>query len=95
MVEHQGGTPEPSSAKVATTSTFYDRLASGHRMGVAGLFYSLLIGQSNWIFRRVESVIVAGECRFRRQMSIDFQVPRDVVEAAKTMGLDNFPVPLM
>jgi hypothetical protein len=58
------------------------------------LLWTLVATPWDWIDRRVETVTLVGERRFRRHMSIDCRVPPPVVEVADELGLDRFFVPL-
>lgn len=58
------------------------------------LLWILLSTQRSWIYRRVESVSLAGERRFLRHMSVDCLVPRPIAEAASDLGFRRFCVPL-
>jgi hypothetical protein len=78
-----------------TETTFYEGMRSGNREGIASLYFGLLINQWQWIFRKVETVSMAEDRRIRRQMSIDFLVPKQALAVAERMGLVNFPVPLV
>jgi len=61
---------------------------------LGGLLWTLVATPWDWIDRRVETVTLVGERRFRRHMSIDCRVPPAVVEVAGELGLDRFFVPL-
>lgn len=61
---------------------------------LGGLLWTLVATPWDWIDRRVETVTLVGERRFRRHMSIDCRVPPAVVEVAAELGLDRFFVPL-
>jgi hypothetical protein len=58
------------------------------------LLWTLVATQWDWVDRRVETVSLVGERRFRRHMSVDCRVPPEVTDLATEMGLDRFLVPL-
>lgn len=58
------------------------------------LLWNLVMTQWHWVDRRVETVTLVGERRFRRHMSIDCRVPPEVTDAVEELGLDRFFVPL-
>lgn len=58
------------------------------------LLWTLIATQWHWVDRRVETVSLVGERRFRRHMSVDCRVPPAVTDAAKDLGFDRFVVPL-
>ena len=62
--------------------------------GGAALYIHLLMTQREWIYRRVETVTLVEERRYRRQMSIDFRIPPEIIETVNEWGLRNFPIPL-
>ena len=77
--------------------SFYDVLddpADPAFLGLGRLLWSLVATQWAWIDRRVETVTLSSERRFRRHMSIDCRVPAPVTDLALELGLDHFPVPL-
>lgn len=77
--------------------TFYDVLddpGDPAFLGLGRLLWSLVATQSAWIDRRVETVTLSAERRFRRHMSIDCRVPAPVTDLARDLGFDHFPVPL-
>jgi hypothetical protein len=61
---------------------------------VGRLLWNLVMTQWHWVDRRVETVTLVGERRFRRHMSVDCRVPPEVTEAVEELGLDRFLVPL-
>ena len=75
--------------------TFYEVMNSDDKYELGSLFFSLLIRQQEWIFRKVETVSMTEDRRFRRQMSIDFLLPPDTLTVAQELGLSNVPVPLL
>jgi hypothetical protein len=58
------------------------------------LLWTLVATPWDWIDRRVETVTLVGERRFRRHMSIDCRIPPTVIEVADQLGFDRFFVPL-
>ena len=77
------------------TRTFYGLIDSNDRQLLGLMFYMLLLAQKSWTYRRVETFAVGEERRFRRQMSIDFEIPPWAITVAKNLGLSNLPVPIM
>lgn len=63
-------------------------LALGH------ILFDLVTQQERWVARRVERVTLAGERRFRRQVSVSYKIPTGIVDVATTLGLRALPVPL-
>jgi hypothetical protein len=63
-------------------------------LNLGRLLWTLVATPWDWIDRRVETVTLVGERRFRRHMSVDCRVPRVLSELAADIGFDRFFVPL-
>jgi hypothetical protein len=89
--EQQQGQADPSGLGI------YDVLTNPDHPGflnLGRLLWILVATPWDWVDRRVETVSLVGERRFRRHMSIDCRIPRVVTDLADELGFDRFLVPL-
>jgi hypothetical protein len=63
-------------------------------LNLGRLLWTLVATPWDWVDRRVETVTLVGERRFRRHMSVDCRVPRVLTNLATDIGFDRFFVPL-
>jgi hypothetical protein len=87
----QPGQADPSGLGI------YDVLTDSDHpefLNLGRLLWILVATPWDWVDRRVETVSLVGERRFRRHMSIDCRIPRVVTDLADELGFDRFLVPL-
>jgi hypothetical protein len=98
--DHEGSSepgPPPEGPHDLSGLGIYDVLMDPDHpqfLNLGRLMWILVATPWDWVDRRVETVSLVGERRFRRHMSVDCRVPRVVTDLADELGLDRFFVPL-